>query len=137
MYQTYDIATIEGHPGEPIVNSNIAVVDITHKFSSRKSLRGELQGLWTKEDMGDWAALLLEYTVSPHWFVSITDQYNYGNPVKADQTHYFSASFGYTHQTTRIQFTYGRQREGIVCVGGVCRQVPAASGLSLSVSTTF
>ena len=137
MYQTYDIATIEGHPGEPIVNSNIALVDITHKFSSRKSLRGELQGLWTKEDMGDWAALLLEYTVSPHWFVSITDQYNYGNPVKADQTHYFSASFGYTHQTTRIQFTYGRQREGIVCVGGVCRQVPAASGLSLSVSTTF
>jgi hypothetical protein len=137
MYQTYDIATIEGHPGEPIVNSQMAVADITHKFTSKKSLRAEFQGLWTKEDMGNWAALLLEYTVSPHWFVSFTDQYNYGNPVKADQIHYFSVACGYTRKTTRIQFTYGRQREGIVCVGGVCRQVPAASGLSLSVSTNF
>ncbi|PLX07921.1 MAG: hypothetical protein C0598_12720 [Marinilabiliales bacterium] len=137
MYQTYDIATIEGHPGEPEVNSHIAVADVTYKFTSTKSLRMEVQGLWTKEDMGDWAAVLLEYTISPHWFFSITDQYNYGNSVVADQTHYFSAAFGYTYKTTRFQFTYGRQREGIVCVGGVCRQVPAASGLSFAISTNF
>lgn len=137
IYQTYDIATIEGHPGEPAVKSHIAVADITHKFSPKQSLRGELQGLWTKEDMGNWTAVLLEYTVSPHWFVSLTDQWNYGNPVVADQIHYFSASFGYTRKATRVQFTYGRQREGIVCVGGVCRQVPASSGLSFIITTNF
>lgn len=137
MYQQYDIATIEGHPGEPIVNSHIAVADITYKFNTKTSLRGELQGLWTKEDMGDWAAILLEYTVSPHWFVSITDQWNYGNPMTEEQLHYFSGSFGYTRKTTRIQFTYGRQREGVVCVGGVCRQVPASSGLSLTITSNF
>jgi len=32
---------------------------------------------------------------------------------------------------------YGRQRAGIFCVGGVCRQVPAANGLTLSVTSTF
>jgi hypothetical protein len=135
--QSYDIATIEGHPGEPEVKSHIAVADITYKFTNKKSLRGEIQGLFTEQDMGNWTALLMEYTVSPHWFVSVTDQWNYGNPVEEDKTHYFSASFGYTRETTRVQFTYGRQREGIVCVGGVCRQVPASSGLSLTITTNF
>lgn len=137
MYQSYDVATIEGHPGEPLINSHIALADITHKFTTKKSLRGEFQGLWTKEDMGNWAAILLEYTISPHWFFSVTDQWNYGNPVDSQQLHYFSGSFGYTRKTTRMQFTYGRTREGIVCVGGVCRQVPASSGLSFSITTNF
>ncbi len=137
MYQSYDIATIEGHPGEPVINSNIGIADITYKFTPRKSLRFEIQGLWTKEDMGNWTALLLEYTISPHWFFSATDQWNYGNPDINKRIHYLSASFGYTRKATRLQFTYGRTREGIVCVGGVCRQVPASSGLSLSITTNF
>ncbi len=137
MYQSYDIATIEGHPGEPIVNSHIAIADVTYKFTPRKSLRTEVQGLWTKEDMGNWTAILLEYTISPHWFFSATDQWNYGNPDINKRIHYLSASFGYTRKATRVQFTYGRTREGGVCVGGVCRQVPASSGLSLSITTNF
>jgi len=137
MYQSYDIATIEGHPGEPVINSNIGIADITYKFTPRKSLRFEIQGLWTKEDMGNWTALLLEYTISPHWFFSATDQWNYGNPNTNERIHYLSASFGYTRKATRVQFTYGRTREGIVCVGGVCRQVPASSGLSFSITTNF
>ncbi len=137
LYQTYDIATIEGHPGEPVINSNIGIADITYKFTPRKSLRLEIQGLWTKEDMGNWTALLLEYTISPHWFFSATDQWNYGNPNTNERIHYLSASFGYTRRATRVQFTYGRTREGIVCVGGVCRQVPASSGLSFSITTNF
>ncbi len=137
LYQSYDIATIEGHPGEPIVNSHIAIADVTYKFTTRKSLRTEVQGLWTKEDMGNWTAILVEYTISPHWFFSATDQWNYGNPDINKRIHYLSASFGYTRKATRLQFTYGRTREGIVCVGGVCRQVPASSGLSLSITTNF
>lgn len=137
MYQSYDIATIEGHPGEPIINSHIGIADVTYKFTPRKALRTEVQGLWTKEDMGNWTAILLEYTISPHWFFSATDQWNYGNPIKDERIHYLSASFGYTRKTTRVQFTYGRTREGIVCVGGVCRQVPASSGLSFSITTNF
>lgn len=136
-HELYDIAVIEGHPGEESVNANIGIADVTYKLNTTNALRLELQGLWTQQDMGNWAAFLLEYTISPNWFFSIQDQYNYGNPVSSEQLHYFSGSFGYTYKTTRIQFTYGRQREGIVCVGGVCRAVPAASGLSFVISTSF
>ncbi len=137
IYQDYDIATILGHTGDPNVKANIAIVDMTYKFSSTKSIRWELQGLWTKEDKGDWAAVLVEYTVSPHWFFSVADQYNYGNKHSYEQIHYYTGSFGYTMQTTRFALTYGRQREGVVCVGGVCRQVPASNGFSVTISSSF
>ena len=137
IYQKYDIATIQGHTGEPIVNANIAIIDMTYKVTSKKALRWELQGLWTKEDKGDWAAALIEYTVSPHWFITIADQYNYGNKHSNEKIHYYTGSFGYTLNTMRIALTYGRQREGVVCVGGVCRQVPASNGFSLTISGSF
>ncbi len=137
MFQTYDIAVMEGHTGEPTVYSNIAVIDMSYRFNNRNTLRWELQGLWTDRDDGDWAALLLEYTISPHWFFALWNQYNYGNPHPEDQIHYYSAQFGYTLRTTRIAIGYGRQRDGVVCVGGVCRAVPASSGFTFSVSTTF
>jgi hypothetical protein len=28
-------------------------------------------------------------------------------------------------------------REGVVCIGGVCRVVPASNGVTLSLSSTF
>jgi len=137
MYQSYDIATLEGHTGDPIVYSNIGVIEMTYKFTSKHALRWELQGLWTNRDKGDWAALLLEYTISPHWFVSFANQYNYGNPEEDKRINYYTGSFGYTRKTTRIAITYGRQREGIVCVGGVCRAVPASSGFYVTISSNF
>ena len=137
IYQDYDIATILGHTGDPNVKANIAIIDMTWKFTSKKSIRWELQGLWTKEDKGDWAAALVEYTISPHWFFTIADQYNYGNKHSYERIHYYTGSFGYTLKTTRFALTYGRQREGVVCVGGVCRQVPASSGFYVTISSSF
>jgi hypothetical protein len=135
--QEYNQAVVLGHTGEPNVKANIGIVDMTYKLTSKKALRWELQGLWTKEDKQSWAALLLEYTISPHWFFSLADQYNYGNDIKENQLHYYTGSFGYTYQTTRVAVTYGRQREGVVCVGGVCRQVPASNGFSITLSSNF
>jgi hypothetical protein len=137
IYQDYDIATILGHTGDPNVKANIGIVDMTWNITTRKAIRAELQGLWTTQDKGNWAAALLEYTVSPHWFISIADQYNYGNKHSNERIHYFTGSFGYTLKTTRFSLTYGRQREGVVCVGGVCRQVPASSGFYVTISSSF
>ncbi len=137
IYQDFDIATIQGHTGEPMITSHIGIADITYKFTSKKALRAEIQGLFTDQDKGDWAAILLEYTISPHWFFSVADQYNYGNPIQSDQLHFYTGSFGYTHKTSRISVTYGRQREGVVCVGGVCRNVPASSGFYVTLSSSF
>ena len=148
----YDMETIEGHAGAPLVKANIAFMDLTYKITSKQSVRLELQHLWDNvgkdyyvapmdEDnfkkRGNWAAALVEYTIAPSWFISVADKYNYGNPVPEFRDHYFTGSVGYVHDATRIMLSGGRQSEGVVCVGGVCRTVPASSGFSLTVSTSF
>ena len=149
----YDIETIEGHAGAPVVQANIGFLDVTYKINRKQSLRLELQGLWETEvhngyeydesekkdyqKRGHWAAALLEYTISPHWSFSIADKWNYGNPVPEFRDHYFTGSISYIHDATRVMLSGGRQSEGVVCVGGVCRTVPASSGVSLTVSTSF
>jgi len=80
---------------------------------------------------------LIEYTFSPHFFVSFMDQWNVGNPTEEYQIHYITGQVGYNHGSTRITFGYGRQRAGIICVGGVCRQVPASNGFTLSIMSSF
>ena len=149
----YDIETIEGHAGAPPVKANIGFLDVTYKINKKQSLRLELQGLWENEvhkgyeyeesdkkdyqKRGDWAFALLEYTISPHWSFSIADKWNYGNPVEEYRDHYFTGTISYIHDATRVMLSAGRQSEGVVCVGGVCRTVPASSGISLTVSTAF
>lgn len=86
---------------------------------------------------GNWMAALLEYAIAPKWFVSVADKYNYGNPVAEYRDHYYTVSVGFIKDATRIMLTGGRQSEGVVCVGGVCRTVPASSGVSLTVTTSF
>ena len=152
----YDMETIENHPGAETVKANIGFVDVTYRISSKQSIRFELQHLWDNinknntaeasiaEDhkdvykkRGNWAAALVEYSIAPKWFVSVADKYNYGNPIADNRDHYYTASVGYIKESTRITLTGGRQSEGMVCVGGVCRVVPASSGVSLSITTSF
>ncbi len=133
----YNIDVIEGHPGEPIVKANIGIADFTYRINPTNSIRIEYQQLFTKEDRGDWMMGLIEYNIAPKWFFSIMDEYNYGNPDDSMQLHYFTGSVAFVKKSTRISVSYGRQREGLLCVGGVCRVVPASNGFSLSVTTSF
>ena len=148
----YDMEIIENHPGAEVVKANIAFVDMSYRITSKQSIRFELQHLWDNvksdhhveaghEDVykkrGNWAAALVEYSIAPKWFVSLADKYNYGNPIADNRDHYYTASVGYIKESTRIVLTGGRQSEGMVCVGGVCRVVPASSGVSISITTSF
>ncbi|MBN1338441.1 MAG: hypothetical protein JXA03_03910 [Bacteroidales bacterium] len=136
---TYNFNVIEEgiEDNHAMIYANMGTVDITHKFTPKKALRLELQYLSTRQDSGNWAAALVEYTIAPKWFFYVRDEYNFDNPVSSNTYHYYSAAMGYTHGANRIQVTYGLQREGIMCVGGVCRQVPAASGFTISVMSSF
>ncbi|HEX7414098.1 MAG TPA: DUF6029 family protein, partial [Bacteroidia bacterium] len=67
----------------------------------------------------------------------VVDQYNYGNSVKNLQIHYYLATVGFIRASTRITLSYGKQRAGVFCVGGVCRNVPASDGLSMTIMTSF
>jgi hypothetical protein len=136
MYEQYNQEVIVGH-GEPMIYANIVIVDMTFKLSPTKAIRYEEQTLLTKQDQGDWTMSLLEYTVAPKWFVSVAGQWNYGNPDADKRFLYPLVALAYNNEANRIQLSYGKQREGIVCVGGVCRQVPASNGFTLTITTSF
>jgi hypothetical protein len=133
----YNKDVIEGRAGFGHIYSQIGMAEFNWKLTAKKSIRTELQHLYTKQDQQSWALWLLEYTVSPHWFVAGFDEYNYGNDIKEDRLHYYNASFGYTRNSNRVSLGYGRQRAGIFCVGGVCRNVPASNGFTLSITSSF
>ena len=137
VYLDYNMEVIEFHPDTPMVHAHEFNVDITYKMNSTNSLRLEYEQLLTKQDKGDWLMLLLEYNIAPKWFFSVMDQYNYGNPVKEMRLHYYTASLAFVEGPHRIALSYGRQREGLLCVGGVCRQVPASNGFTINISTSF
>jgi hypothetical protein len=86
---------------------------------------------------GDWLSGLLELTISPTWYISVTDQWNYGNENEDYQIHYLTTALTYVMDATRISMGFGRQRQGIICVGGVCRPVPASNGFFMNISSSF
>lgn len=133
----YNMEIIQGLEGTEDVFADIFIADVQYKITKRKAIRLEVQHMATQQDQGDWASAILEYTISPKWFFSVFDQYNYGNKEEDLRVHYFIGSVGYIKDAFRITANYGKQRAGIFCVGGICRTVPASSGLSLTVTGTF
>jgi hypothetical protein len=128
---------LQGHPGEQDVTATTFYTDLSFSVSPRKSLRTELQHLYTEQDKGSWALALLEYSPYPGWSLALVDQYNYGNPVSADKKHYLLLNMTVDRNAHHLNLELGRQREGVVCVGGVCRYSPEYSGFSLSYRFTF
>jgi len=144
--QTYNKDVLEGKPiGDyGILNSTILVSDISYKIKEGHTIRLELQSLISSQiedgkqpKEGDWSMSLIEYTISPHWFLSIQDMYNYGNEDINKQLHYVNINAGFIKGANRFEIGYGKKREGIFCVGGVCKTVPSSNGFSLSVSSSF
>ena len=126
-----------------LIRSNIFVAEFGLKFANKQSLRAEVQGLFINKyegkpvDKGNWATMVVEYTFNSNWFMSVMDQYNYGNAYKDRRAHHPYVTVGYIREATRIMVSYGRQRAGMFCVGGVCRQVPASNGLTVSLTQSF
>jgi len=136
-YQSYNKDVVEGHNEYGTVYAHIGVIDFSWLLKRKNTIRVELQGLWTRQDKGNWAAGLIEYTLAPKWFLTLSDQWNYGNPDASARLHYPNIGAAFIYNTTRIQLSYGRQREGMLCVGGVCRYVPQTSGVTLTITSSF
>lgn len=136
VFLEYNIELIQ-FKVSPNVQAHIAVVEGLNKFSRKHSLRWEVQHMTTEQDQGDWVFGLLEYSYSPHWIVTVLNQYNYGNKNKDLRVNYPTAQIVYINKVNRISVGYGRQRAGIFCVGGVCRNVPAANGLTVAITSSF
>jgi Family of unknown function (DUF6029) len=134
LYQhvLYNRLVIEGEPF-PDVKTHTVVLNALLKYAKKKAFRFELQHLATKQDRGNWAAALTEFSFAPSWTFYLSDLYNYG----VTDTHYATVGGSFTKGGTRFGLSYGRQRAGLFCVGGVCRFVPAATGITATLTTTF
>ncbi len=147
-----DIATVTKVKGN--IYTNTWVVEAGFKFKNKSSLRVEAQYMLVNRvdslenrvkigtsgssatDYGDWATGVLEYTFNSHWYASVMDQYNLGSKKHGSEHHPY-LTVGYIRDATRFTASYGRQRAGMFCVGGVCRPVPASNGLTLSITHSF
>jgi hypothetical protein len=138
IYTLYDKRVVQ-NLGDQFgkVYAHIGIVEGQLKINKTNSVRMELQHLYTTQDQQNWAMALIEYSISPNWFFAVFDEYNYGNDKEDERIHYPNASFGFTKGANRISLGYGRQRAGLLCVGGVCRNVPASSGFSIAVTSSF
>lgn len=128
--------------GYGLVKSHIAIIEASHRLKKKRNLRWEFQHLSSQQDFGNWMMGLVEYSVSPHWFFSVIDEYNYGSYVKGRfdtqrRTHYYFGSIAYVAGANRFGISAGRQRAGLLCVGGICRVVPASNGITLSINSSF
>ncbi|MAN26087.1 MULTISPECIES: DUF6029 family protein [Mesonia] len=130
-----DKGITDGSPlGVKDIKANIAVAEHTYRLGNGKSVRLELQHLWTEQDRKNWAASVLEYNFSSSFGLYAADSWNYGGE---GEIHYYNVGGSYTQGRTRVALNYGRQRGGLICVGGVCRFVPENTGLTLNLTTSF
>src|SRR5690554_120883 len=119
------------------VKAHTVSAEGTYFLSETKSIRLELQHQWADQERKNWAGGTIEYIPSSKWSFFVHDIYNYGSDIENEKLHYYSAGGAFSKGATRIAATYGRQRGGMICVGGVCRYVPESTGFSLSFTTNF
>ena len=131
----YDKEYIEEKVGQ--IHASILAADIYYHFNSKKSTHIQLQHLWSKDDQKNWIAASFEYNFSNKFSLFANDMYNYGNDNEFDKIHFYNLGGHYNHGSTRFALSYGRQRGGLICIGGVCRYVPNSTGISINLSTSF
>lgn len=135
MNQYYNAPVLEGKFDD--VKTDIVSVEGLYNFSETSSVRLQVQNMWASADKGDWGAALLEYVPNTMFSIYVTDMYNYGNSHPETRIHYYSVGGSFSKGATRIAVNYGRQRGGLMCVGGVCRYVPESNGFTLNLTTNF
>lgn len=114
--------------------AHTGVVELIYKIYKRHSIRTEIQHLWTDQDYGNWFSGTIEYNYAPYFSIYFSDTYNYDYEQKI---HYFNTGISYMKKGTKFSLSYARQRKGLLCVGGVCRVVPAYHGINIGISTNF
>jgi len=133
LNQYIDWGVVRDEAAIGVVKTNIFVAEGKYRLSKKTTLRSEIQYLNTKQDEGDWVAGLIELSVLPNFMFTVSDMYNSGET----GIHYYKALVSYTYKANFIQLGYGRTRAGRDCSGGVCRDIPASRGFTLSYNYNF
>jgi hypothetical protein len=116
------------------VSTNIASAEIYYTVNDKNELRIQAEHLWTRDDKKNWVGGLIEYNFLRKFSIYVNDQYNYGNDNSLERIHYYNLGGTFRQRKTKFSINYGRQRGGLICVGGVCRFVPKSNGLTLAMN---
>jgi hypothetical protein len=130
----YNKRLVEERTGE--VNSKILVLDNTIKLNNKRSVKFDIQHLFNSDDHKNWFGYGAEYNFNYNFSIYYSNIKNYQN-IKNNKPSYYSYGISYSKNTTKIIASYGKQRGGLICYGGVCRYVPEFKGFSISFNTTF
>lgn len=130
----YNKRFVEEKVGE--INSKIIVFDNTLKLSGEKSTRFEIQHLFTEDDKKNWFGYGIEYNFNYNFSAYFNSIINYENEIENNPT-YSNIGVSYSKNASKFMVSYGKQRGGLMCYGGVCRYVPEFKGLSFSIITSF
>ena len=133
--QFYNAKYVEEASGR--VNANTLVIDNILRLKKSRSIKLQLQHQWADGLFKNWAAIQAEYNFNTRFSVFAIDLYNYSNDDAAARLHFYNIGTAYKNGAARIQLSYGRQRGGLVCVGGICRFVPESAGLNMSLNYSF
>jgi len=128
-----DVTIIES-AGSEASDWYIITTDNILQFAPKKSLRAEIQHLWTNSEDKNWIYGAFEFGLAPKWLFFLKDMYNYGN---SNPVHYYGIGASFSKGIFRTALSYGRNRAGYHCSGGVCRYLPASKGLFLEFAIAF
>ncbi len=136
----YNKTLIEA-PVYDFIKSNTIIADLHFRFSDKFSLRTEIQQLFTKQDEGNWSAILAEVGVAPHLSFYVSEMISsnrdlYGSN-RGPRGGYYNVGAGYKTNRMRFALGFGRQREGLLCSGGICQRVPSYKGFNLRLDVNF
>lgn len=129
--QYYNYGAITG--GSEIIKSNIAVIESLIPLKGNVWLKIELSELFPIKNENEWSYLMSEISFAPKWTFYVSDMIEHTQ----SKIHYYNVGLSFTKNTTRMSINWGRNKEGLQCAGGLCRYVPAYSGIGISLSTTF
>jgi hypothetical protein len=115
-----------------IVKYQALVADLTFKVSKNLSINTQAQHLYTRQDKGSWALALLDFRIKSKWSVFLMDEFNYSK-----RDHYYQAGSKLQLGNKYVGLSYGKVREGLFCVGGVCQIIPEYEGLSVNFGVNF
>ncbi len=141
-----DILFFSGAPHYGKIFVNILGAEGTYRFSDNFSLHSKIEHLWQTQDStlheadnenGNWLSGLVETTFYGSFMTSVALDWNYGNEFEDHQLLFYTFNVAYLMDASRFSLSYGRSPGGIICVGGICRTVPATNGFYLSVTSSF
>jgi len=135
LNQYYNKKYIEETTG--IINANMITGELTYKFGKAQSVKVNAQHLWADADKKNWIGGGLDFALNYNWSLFVSDDYNYGNDDKEERKHYYNTGISFVTGAIRVAASYGKQRAGTLCAGGVCRMVSEATGLNLTVIASF